>query len=573
MGSTPTPSRQTLSSFLSTREGDQTTKIKRGFWSAGVLLLYVVLLALIGIRAVKPPRLPAENPPSSEFSAERAVQPLKVITSRFHPLGSAAHDDVRDNLLEKWKELGFEPEVQRSKDVFHGGSKASAAENILVRLDGSASQKAVMLVGHYDSTDDSFGAADDGAGVAAILETARALKAGPPLKNDVIFLMTDGEEKGMIGARIFVREHPWAKDVGVVLNLEARGSSGSTIMFETSGGNAWLIKEFAEATPFPCASSLAVAVYKLMPYDGDMTVFKSAGMQGLNFAFIDKPWNIHAPSDTLENLDLRSLQHLGITALALARHFGSISLQEKSPTDAVYFNVMGSIFVSYPMPWATVLVFLLGGILIAAGLAGFRKKAVKGKTIALGISILLGNLILSASLAALFHKIVVPTRGRWSPADRMSFNVYYLIAVVIFAAGASYVIFRLFGSRISLLNQAFVSSAVWTVLAAVTAVALPVGSYLFAWPAFFTFIPLLGLLHSGENASRSWREPTLAMIGTTPAVLLFSPSLYLFFIAVGFNLFSALVTAAVSTLIFWNIFPALENLRERRQRQNYLRNL
>src|SRR5258706_7442827 len=119
-----------------------------------------------------------------------------------------------------------------------------------------------------------------------MLETLRALKSSPTLSNDVIALFSDGEEIGSLGAKAFVYQHPWAKDVGVVLNFEARGSSGPAIMFETSDKNGWLIKEVAKAAPRPAAHSLAPAIYQLLPNRTDFTVFKEAGFAGLNFAYI-----------------------------------------------------------------------------------------------------------------------------------------------------------------------------------------------------------------------------------------------------------------------------------------------
>ena len=86
-----------------------------------------------------------------------------------------------------------------------------------------------------------------------MLETLRALKAGPPLDRDVIALLTDGEESGCLGARVFVTEHPWADEVGIVLNFDARGNSGPSIMFETSDGNGWLIRN-CTARPSPSRS-------------------------------------------------------------------------------------------------------------------------------------------------------------------------------------------------------------------------------------------------------------------------------------------------------------------------------
>ena len=122
-----------------------------------------------------------------------------------------------------------------------------------------------MLCAHYDSVPEGPGASDDAAGVAVVLETLRALKAGPPLDRDVIALFTDGEESGCLGARVFVDEHPWAGDVGIVLNFDARGNSGPSIMFETSDGNGWLIRKYAQAAQQPLATSVSMDVYKIMP--------------------------------------------------------------------------------------------------------------------------------------------------------------------------------------------------------------------------------------------------------------------------------------------------------------------
>jgi len=508
-----------------------------GILQRNLLWLYITSLAFLGIRATNPPRLSIKAPPASEFSTERAIQPLKIIASHPHPLGSAAHDSVRDFLLGKWKELGFSPEMQQAKIVDINGNEAQVS-NIIVRLRGSVSPKAVMIVAHYDSTDRSPGAADDGAGIAVMLETGRALKSSSPLKNDIIFLMTDGEEQGCLGAKLFVREHTWAKDVGVVLNLEARGSSGLAIMFESSDGNAQLINDFIKSVPFPFASSLAPAIYERMPYTGDMSVFKSAGIQGLNFAFIAKSF-IHSPKDTLDNLDLRSIQHMGTSALALVRYLGSISLPEKSPQDAIFFNIFGSFIVSYP-EWVSMLcIVLLGAMLVTAGVAGLRRKTIQSEKIALGILIYSGNIVLFICLASFFPK----TGAR------------------IIAIGISYLMIRFSVSKLSRLQQAFSSSVIWTLLAASTAIALPKGSYLFVWPAFFSFIPLFWRLRFRENPTPTWKDVLSVMLGITPVILLFAPSLYIFFTALRPHLLVVQVSAGIAAQIFWCTLPALKSKR------------
>lgn len=247
------------------------------------------------------PRIVQSDAPLDLFSSGRAMKKLEVIAKEPHPVGSQAHHEVRDYLILELEGLGLKPEIQKAVVE---SSLTGEIENIITRMPGTASSKAVMIAAHYDSETNTPGAADDGAGIAAMLETIRALKAAGPLKNDVIFLMTDGEETGLYGAKAFMEDHAWAHDVGIVLNFEARGNKGPSFMFETSDQNGWLIKEFIKAAPDPVAYSIIYNLYKLMPNDTDLTVFREEGLSGLNFAFGMGLNAYHQPIDTPENLDM-----------------------------------------------------------------------------------------------------------------------------------------------------------------------------------------------------------------------------------------------------------------------------
>ena len=108
---------------------------------------------------------------------------------------------------------------------------AGTIQNLMARLPGTVGGKAILLVCHYDSVATASGASDDGSGVATLLETARALRAGPPIKNDVIFLFTNGEEVGLLGTQAFVKQHPWAKEIGMALNFDTGGRLGDCVYF------------------------------------------------------------------------------------------------------------------------------------------------------------------------------------------------------------------------------------------------------------------------------------------------------------------------------------------------------
>ena len=184
---------------------------------------------------------------------------MQVIAQKPHPLGSAEHDKVAEYISNQLTSLGLTPQAQDTQSVsernfteLSGVTYLSGAKihNVMAQLKGTQSDKAVLSHGAlHNSVPGGPGATDDGASVASILETARALKAGPALKNDVIFLFTDGEEFEVAGSRRVSKERPWAKDVGLVLNFDARGVDGPVFMFQTSDNNGWLIKEFCAGCP------------------------------------------------------------------------------------------------------------------------------------------------------------------------------------------------------------------------------------------------------------------------------------------------------------------------------------
>ena len=313
------------------------------------------------------------------------MEHVRAIAQRPHPVGSADHDRVRDYLRAGFGKLGVDASLETGVGSYRGDS--SRVENIVARLPGTTNTRAVMLLAHYDSVRRAPGAGDDGHAVAALLETLRALRAGPPLRNDVIFLITDGEELGMLGAELFSREHPWRREPGVVLNFEARGTSGPSTMFETSLGNAWLIATLRAAVPEANATSFAFEVYRRMPNDTDLSVFKQAGLAGMNFAFIEHPEWYHSAHDDPEHLDQRSLQEQGRYALALTRQFGGRDYRLQPPAgDAVYFPTLLTSLIVYPGSWVKPFAWGTAVALLVAAWTGSRRRA-RGTWIAAPLAI------------------------------------------------------------------------------------------------------------------------------------------------------------------------------------------
>jgi hypothetical protein len=349
---------------------------------------YAVLGSLACWIAVSLIPLPRPEPVAAtaapqDFSAARALERVRVIAQRPHPPGSVDHQRVRDYVLGELTNLGTAPQVETGfASITLGRFHAEGnVENIVARLPGSASARPVMLAAHYDSVNRGPGASDDASGVAVLLETLRALRAGLPLRNDVIFLITDGEEKGLLGAQVFMRDHPWRNQPGVTLNFEARGTAGNAFMFETSAGNEWLIRNLQAAVPQADATSFAYEIYRRMPNNTDLTIFKRGGLAGMNFAYIGRPEFYHTAQDNAANLDPRSLQEQGRYALSLARRFGDQDLSRTQSGDAVYFPTPFTSLIVYPASWVKPIAWLTMAGLIAALAVGWSRGA-RGRWVA-----------------------------------------------------------------------------------------------------------------------------------------------------------------------------------------------
>jgi hypothetical protein len=330
------------------------------------LWLGLVLTGGLAIYGTRPPPAAAASAPVNMFSAARAMAHLQHIANQPHPIGSDEAARVREYLIEQLRVLGGEVRVEQAIGTvqYNRNLHSGLVNNIVATFPGRSNSRAMMLVAHSDSVPEGPGAADDGAGLIVVLEAIRALRASPPLKNDLVVLFSDGEEaRGLLGAQAYAAGHSDLADrIGVMVNLEARGSSGPGLMFETSNDNGALIREFARSAPYPMATSLMAAIYKLLPNETDFTPLKAANLTGLNFAFLETYQGYHTRLDTPRNLDPRSVQHLGDNVLGVARHFGNLTLPLPKKRDLVYFNWFGSELLIYPI-WIAWTTSILGPVL------------------------------------------------------------------------------------------------------------------------------------------------------------------------------------------------------------------
>ena len=517
----------------------------RGF--TGVLLAWlgIGLVVFLAIWLQQPPPPVPATAVATEFSAERAMHHVEAIAQSPRPIGSANHAAARDYIIQQLRAFGLEPEIQKTTAVSSTGAPlflAGTIENIIARRKGTGDGGALALVAHYDSVPTGPGANDDAAGVATLLETARALTASSPLRNDIIFLFTDSEEVGLLGARAFVAEHPWAKEVGIALNFEARGNGGPSVMFETSPQNGALIRALAKATSHPLANSLSYEIYKRLPNSSDLTVFKAAGWPGMNFAYINGLTHYHTQLDNPENVDARSLQHHGSYALTLSRYFGAAVPAAKSEGDAIYFDALGFLLVRYPAWLAGS--FALGVLLFFAAVIwlGFRRRKLTGSGITKGALLFFVSFIAAAAAVGGAWWLVRQIHSGYSliPQGDSYSHGFYVIGFAVLTLATTAAIVGSFGRRISEADL-FVGALVWWAVAMIAATIWMVGSsYLPTWPLFFALLGLGYVFIQGDN-ERPRVQLATAYVCAIPGIVIVAPVVHLIFIAMPFTLGPGLV--------------------------------
>ncbi|MEU4422744.1 M28 family peptidase [Actinoplanes sp. NPDC024001] len=535
-----------------------TRPARRGLAAIAVLAV-LALAGFAAMTAIAPPAERATSAPATEFSAARAFTQVRTIATTTHPAGSPANDRVRDHLVETLRGLGLSPEVQDTVTV-QGGQLSSSAggtglarvRNVVTLIPGTASTGRIFLVAHYDSAQVGPGGNDDAAGTATILETARALTSGDGLRNDVVLVLTDAEEACLCGAKAFVDQHPLAQEGGVVLNFEARGSSGPAIMFETSEGNSRLVEAYGQV-PSPVGTSFAVEIYRLLPNDTDFTPFLDAGrFLGLNSAYIDGAAVYHAPTDTPEAMDRDSLQHHGDNALALTRELGGRDLTAlESGGDATYFPAAG-LLVRYPgaLVWPLAVLALVAVAALAWLVRRQGRSTARRMIAAAGLTLI--PILSAPALAQGLWALLVLIRPEYGgmPIDPYR-PLWYRLAVIALAAATVLAWYALLRRRIGPAALAVAGFGWLAVLGVVLAAVTPGGAYVATLPALAGALAGLVAIHVPDGVAVA-----VIAAGAAVAMVILLPTVWMLFPALGMPM--AGVGAFLTVLLGLALLPVAD---------------
>jgi hypothetical protein len=487
---------------------------------AGLTALFLALLAAM---ALKGSLIALPSPPDHSelgmFDANRAAARLARILGdeRPHPADSANGDAVRDRLVAEMRGVGLSPRI--SDDFACNGNiharnvNCARVRNLVATLGPIADGRpALLLVSHYDSTFAGPGAADDGIGVASMLEIAEALR-GRRLARPVIFLFDEGEELGLIGARAFLERDPLAHQVAWAVNLEARGVDGPAIMFETSRPTGPAIGWYGRASRRPVANSLSTDLYRLIPNSTDVAVFDERPWTILNFAVIGNETRYHSAGDTLAALDRRSLQHMGEQGLGATEAVADAGIGEppSGSGDRLYTDLAGRMLIDVPMSFGLV---LLGLTLLFLLIEAWRRRALGRPLLAMA-----ATLVGSLGLAFAGHTIVQLIRpgDYWRAYPWVTNSAVYASALAV-AVAALLLIAR--GGERTRLRAAF-----WLLFTAFGAALCAVAP---GAAIYFLVPPLLAALGMALARRWPWAERAGAIAAALLLYLTFGPALGLF---------------------------------------------
>lgn len=499
----------------------------------------------------------------SGFSTARAMKHVKMMSQKPHFVGSDGHDDVKNYIISELEKLGLTAKIQ-SEVVFRNDLRIGCrVQNIYARIEGSEPGQALLLMSHYDAAvHASLGASDAGSGVATILEGLRAfLSKGKQPKNDIIVLITDAEEIGLLGAQAFADKHPWAKEVSLSLNFEARGSGGPSIMLmETNRGNSGLLKQFKAAKPsHPVANSFMYSIYKTMPNDMDLTILRrELDVNGFNFAFIEDHFDYHTAQDSYERLNPYSLKHQGSYITALLSQLSQEDLHTViSDDDWNYFNFPLIGLITYPFQWSLPILILAFALFFLVIFIGFRKKKINTRHLFQGFLSLLTSLVSVGLISFFGWQLVLKIHPEYEEIlQGFTYNgPYYITAFVALSIWLTIFIYLKFNVKSKLVSYSMAPIFIWLLLDILLLTYLPGGAFFVIAPILCLLAVLFILLYQGSSLN----PIVVATFLLLPLIPIFVPFVELFPIALGTKMI--VIAAVFSILILVNFIPVLFSIQ------------
>lgn len=372
-----------------TDDDDNKYKKKKGTEKLSTLLAFVIVFfctAVFSLVLYMDGRLPKpltlsdipQNPDT--FIEDRARDMLRRLTSvGARPAGSYENEVLAADFLKRQLESikkranplhKLTIDVQRPRGSFNLRFVDGLThhyrniQNIIVKLESGLGAKDALLVNcHFDSVPQSPGASDDAVSCAIMLEVLEVLtQSATPFRHNLLFLFNGAEENMLPGSHGFITQHEWAEEARAFVNLEACGSGGRELVFQSGPNHPWLVEAYANAAPHPFASVIGQEIFQsgVIPADTDFRIFRDYGkIPGLDIAYVKNGYVYHTKYDTEDRIPPGSIQRAGDNVLAVVRHLAQSDVLTHTELNnqgaVVFFDLLGLCLVHYP-EWIGILI-------------------------------------------------------------------------------------------------------------------------------------------------------------------------------------------------------------------------
>lgn len=330
-----------------------------------------------------------EFPTTSDFNHQNIRTHIdKICETGVHSITDAEENALaQEYIISVLEELGLSNSDTTEKPAYLVQEFVTAPnnhqnftlENVIVHIPANAeavTNQAVMVMAHFDSAPTGQGASDDAVACGTMLEAIRyyldRMNNGYKIANDLVFCFVNCEEYGLLGSAAFMNEfkgfNNLVERINFAINLEARGTAGTQIMFETSSRNYNTVKLFCEVNNNLFTCSVATMIYDMMPNGTDFSNLKPF-YQGVNMANISQGENYHTQNDNPENIKENVLTQQARIINKLLDKLGNYDLYTlyEAEESAIFFSYLNICDFVYTHNVSKVLA-VIGIVLLAANI-------------------------------------------------------------------------------------------------------------------------------------------------------------------------------------------------------------
>lgn len=313
----------------------------------GFSLAVAAAVAVVALFTLQPSQTPPLVRESPSFDGARAMQDVRTIATEFPRRVAGSEGDGRLTLwlVAQLEEIGLEASIE-SFPARRGGRDV-ALQNVYAFADGTT-RGTVALVANRDIVRSATqGANDNATGVAALLELARVF-AVTSHRHRLLFLWTDGDAEGGLGAADFVARHE-VDDLIAVIAVRGIAPSGATGLRVDGWSDRpllaphwlWLLSAPAARTngaplaelPGPFTQTLRLAA----PLAGGLQApFVAAGVPAISLTAAGP--ELAPAADTLANVSGQTLARVGASLQVMVMTVDAASLPPDRSGGTIFLN-------------------------------------------------------------------------------------------------------------------------------------------------------------------------------------------------------------------------------------------